>query len=100
MADPMSPAAVPLMRPAGVAPVLASHPAAVQPDPAVALAPRVEVLVDSAVGRVAVLEVLVDSVVGRLAAASVEAGATDGDLRIALHCRACAAGVTYPSLGV
>jgi hypothetical protein len=88
------------MRPAGVAPVLASHPAAVQPDPAVALAPRVavlEVLVDSAVGRV---EVLVDSVVGRLAAASVEAGATDGDLRIALHCRACAAGVTYPSLGV
>jgi hypothetical protein len=91
------------MRPAGVAPVLASQPAAVQPDPAVALAPRVavlEVLVDSAVGRVAVLEVLVDSVVGRLAAASVEAGATDGDLRIALHCRACAAGVTYPSLGV
>ena len=44
------------------------QPAAVQPDPAVALAPRVavlEVLVDSAVGRVAVLEVLVDSVVGR-----------------------------------
>ena len=75
------------MRPAGVAPVLASQPAAVQPDPAVALAPRVavlEVLVDSAVGRVAVLEVPVDSVVGRLAAASVEAGAADGDLRIAL----------------
>ena len=80
----MSPAAAALMRPAGVAPVLASPPAAVLADPAVALAPRVAVLevpVDSAVGRV---EVLVDSVVGRLAAASVEAGATDGDLRIAL----------------
>ena len=98
---PMSPAAAALMRPAGVVPVLASHPAAGLPDPAVALAPRVavlEVLVDSAVGRVAVLEVPVDSavgrvavledpvdsVVGRVAAASVEAGATDGDLRTAL----------------
>ena len=74
MADPMSPAAAALMRPAGVAPVLASPPAAVPADPAVALAPRVAVL--------EVLEVPVDSAVGR-AAASVEAGAADGNLRIA-----------------
>ena len=68
----MSPAAAALMRPAGVVPVLASRPAAVLADPAVALALRV-----------VVLEVPVDSAVGR-AAASVEAGADDGNLRIAL----------------
>ena len=69
----MSPAAAALMRPAGVAPVLASPPAAVLPDPAVALAPRA-----------AVQEVPVDLAVGRAAAASVEAGAADGNVRIAL----------------
>ena len=56
----MSPAAAALMRPAGVAPALASPPAAVLADPAVALDLQAEaqavpadsvVLVDSAVGR-------------------------------------------------
>jgi hypothetical protein len=63
----MSPAAAALMRPAGVVQVLASPPAAVLADPAVALALR-------AVAPA----VPVDSVVGRVAAALVEVGAADG----------------------
>ena len=49
VADPMSPAAAALMRPAGVVRVLASPPAAVLADPAVALVPQVAVPVASVV---------------------------------------------------
>jgi len=59
----MCPAVAALMRPVGEAPVLASPPAAVLADPAVALVPRVVAPVapvvpeDSAVGRVVVVVV-------------------------------------------
>jgi hypothetical protein len=91
-ADLMSPAAAALIRPAGVVPVLASHPAAGPPDPAVASDLRGV----AQEGAQAVLEVRVASAVGQVAAVSVEAGAANGDLR---NCVAAlgAAGATYPS---
>ena len=77
VAHPMSPAAAPLMRPAGVAPVLASQPAAGHPYPGGGFGPPgggPGGPVDWAGGRVAVLEVPVDWVVGRVGAASVRGG--------------------------
>ena len=68
VADPMSPAAAVLMRPAGVSPAQASLPAAVLADPAVVLDLRA---VAQAVPADSVVPV--DSAVGR----RVEAGAGD-----------------------
>ena len=76
----MSPAAADLMRPAGVARVLASPLAAVLAvlaDPAVALVPQVAVPVASVVPE--------DSA-GRVVAASVGAAAADADLGVARAC--------------
>ena len=73
----MSPAAAALMRPAGVARVLASLPAAVLADPAVALVPQVAVPVASVVPE--------DSA-GRVVAAPVGAAAADADLGVARAC--------------
>ena len=70
MVDPMSPAAAALMRPAGVAPALASPPAAVLADPAVALDLQAEAQAVPADCQAAFLNPAVAQVVNLLQAVS------------------------------